>query len=78
MHVLDIDVKDRGTEPYFPLGDYSVFLETKGAATSGVMLSVSQAGNVVNMWTGCGGTVADMYQARMGGQVLLAPLQKGG
>ena len=65
-------------EPYFPLGDFSVFLEVKGATAHGVMLSLNQSGQIVNVWTGCAGSAAQVYDSRKADPVLLAPLQTGG
>lgn len=67
------------TEPYYPQGDYSVFLEKESTPVGGgTVVSVSKEGKVVNLRTGCGASAAYVYEFNKGPQVLLAPLQPGG
>lgn len=79
-HVYAVTVarQSANPEPYFPMGDFSVFLDVKGATTHGVMLSLNQSGQIVNLWTGCAGSAAEVYGSRKAEPVLLAPLQMGG
>lgn len=58
-----------------PQGDFIVVVETTGATdgAGGRVLHVDSEGRIVNFWTGCGGSAAQLFEARKGATVLLQP-----
>lgn len=58
-----------------PQGDFIVVVETTGTTGDGGgrVLHIDGEGRIVNFWTGCGGSAAQLFEARKGATVLLQP-----
>lgn len=68
-------LKERGTAE-FPLGEYGLLFSVEdphGMGTLGLMLGVSDDGEIVNFWRGCAATADSIFDSMAGSEILVKP-----
>jgi hypothetical protein len=70
--VITLKRPDVVTMSGFSTGVYGIIFET---ASSAAMLSVNDAGKIVNLWRGCGEFAAGLYDDRFKASVVLPPMR---